>query len=138
MRQKEVVELMQSSGSKEEWRMNCDTVQAAFGGDYPEFWYGAIIQSGLAHKTLERLGKSADTRFVVYSRRPLPSFDSWSGRPTSMPYIRTGERVVGIYDQGHGAKARVCNTLTDMQTLHDWYAEGMALSLKWAVENVQK
>lgn len=41
-----VVELMKSSTSKEEWNANCDKVKAANGG-YPDFWYSAIVLSGV-------------------------------------------------------------------------------------------
>lgn len=42
-----VVALMQSSKSESEWNNNCDKVKAANDG-YPEFWFGAVIASGLA------------------------------------------------------------------------------------------
>lgn len=41
-----VVELMKSSTSQEEWNANCDKVKAANGG-YPDFWYSAIVLSGV-------------------------------------------------------------------------------------------
>ncbi len=47
MTQQEVVDLMKSSKTEHEWNENCDKVKAAFRGKYPEFWYGAIIQSGV-------------------------------------------------------------------------------------------
>jgi hypothetical protein len=46
-----VVALMKSSESEEEWNANADTVKAAFGGDYPEFWYKAIVLSGVLATT---------------------------------------------------------------------------------------
>ena len=42
-----VVALMESSKSETEWNNNCDKVKTACNG-YPEFWYSAIILSGLA------------------------------------------------------------------------------------------
>lgn len=42
-----VIDLMKSSKSAAEWDANCDKVKAAHGGDYPSFWFLAIILSGL-------------------------------------------------------------------------------------------
>jgi hypothetical protein len=42
-----VVALMLSSTSESNWDDNCDKVKAANGGDYPSFWYQAIIFSGV-------------------------------------------------------------------------------------------
>lgn len=44
----EVKKLMKSSNSEQEWNSNCTKVKKAFGGDYPEFWYQAVILSGIA------------------------------------------------------------------------------------------
>lgn len=46
MTEAEVVALMESSKSEDEWNDNCDRVKRACGG-YPSFWYKAIIISGL-------------------------------------------------------------------------------------------
>lgn len=46
MNQQEVVTLMSSSKSEDEWNANCDIVKTACNG-YPSFWYSAIIASGL-------------------------------------------------------------------------------------------
>jgi len=43
----EVVELMKTSRSEVEWNANCDRVKEACGGDYPSFWYTAIVMSGV-------------------------------------------------------------------------------------------
>lgn len=47
MTEDEVVDLMVSSKSAAEWDANADRVKTAFGGNYPRFWYGAVIQSGI-------------------------------------------------------------------------------------------
>jgi len=52
MTQEEVAALMSSSKNETEWNANADKVKAAFGGDYPDFWYGLIIMSGLINRTL--------------------------------------------------------------------------------------
>lgn len=49
MTQAEVVALMKSSKSEDEWNANCDKVKKACGG-YPGFWYSAIILSGLLNQ----------------------------------------------------------------------------------------
>ena len=46
----QVVSLMSSSKSEEEWNANCDKVKAAHKG-YPNWWYKEIMMSGLAAKT---------------------------------------------------------------------------------------
>jgi len=46
MQESEVVELMKSSNSEQEWNDNCDKVKAACDG-YPDFWYSAIVMSGV-------------------------------------------------------------------------------------------
>ena len=51
MTDSEVIALMQSSKSEAEWNRNADKVKAAFGGSHPEFWYRAIILSGIAAAT---------------------------------------------------------------------------------------
>ena len=49
MNQSEVENLMKSSKSETEWNANCDKVKAACNG-YSDFWYTAIIMSGLYTK----------------------------------------------------------------------------------------
>lgn len=44
----EVVKLMESSTSADEWNANCDKVKKANGGGYPSFWYATIVSSGVA------------------------------------------------------------------------------------------
>lgn len=45
-KQQDVVTLMASSKSEKEWNANCDKVTAANNG-YPQFWYSAIVLSGV-------------------------------------------------------------------------------------------
>lgn len=47
MDEQEVVNLMKTSRSEEEWNANCSKVKRACNG-YPDFWYTAIVLSGLA------------------------------------------------------------------------------------------
>jgi hypothetical protein len=63
MTEKEVVELMSSAKSEEEWDANCDKVKRACGG-YPEFWYQAIILSGLARRVSATWGGTDQIRIV--------------------------------------------------------------------------
>jgi hypothetical protein len=53
MSESEVVTLMKSSKSKNEWNSNCSKVKISCGGDYPGFWYGSIIMSGLLTKVAQ-------------------------------------------------------------------------------------
>lgn len=45
--EQEVIGLMMTSRSPYDWNDNCDKVKAAFNGEYPEFWFKAIIDSGV-------------------------------------------------------------------------------------------
>lgn len=49
-KQSDVITLMQSSKSEKEWNSNCDKVKSANGG-YPQFWFAAIIISGVMDAT---------------------------------------------------------------------------------------
>jgi hypothetical protein len=49
MERQEVIALMQTSRNETEWNANCDTVKKNCGG-YPQFWYEAIMLSGIANK----------------------------------------------------------------------------------------
>jgi hypothetical protein len=60
----EVIDLMVSSRSDEEWNANCDAVKLLFGGYYPDFWYAAIIRSGCMALTV------AGFKSAPYSFRP--------------------------------------------------------------------
>jgi hypothetical protein len=48
-----VVVLMKSSATPTEWNANCDKVKAANGGNYPPFWFQAVVLSGIAARTLK-------------------------------------------------------------------------------------
>lgn len=52
MTEAEVIALMESSKSEEQWNANCGRVKAAFGGQYPPFWFPAIILSGLMRRVM--------------------------------------------------------------------------------------
>lgn len=47
---KGVVDHMSASTSEDDWNNRCDQVKAANGGNYPEFWFGKVIMSGLASR----------------------------------------------------------------------------------------
>lgn len=53
MNEEEVVALMKSSISAREWEDNADKVKAACGG-YPQFWYAAIVESGVLYETFSK------------------------------------------------------------------------------------
>lgn len=58
MGEQEVVELMRSSRSEEEWNANCDKVKAAHRGQYPIFWWRAIMLSGVLKETQDAWRKT--------------------------------------------------------------------------------
>ena len=57
MQQQEVIDLMASSKNETEWNANCDKVKSACGG-YPDFWYPAIIMSGVLTKCRANWGQA--------------------------------------------------------------------------------
>ena len=136
MEQDEVVALMRTSTSKESWNANIDKVKKACGG-YPEFWYEAIIQSGLADEVVAGFGGTTDIEVIPHKEPKLEELKPLTGapynRPTTMPFLSEGQKVVGVYSQGFGEKILVCDTLADMQSLYDSYARGMALRLRWCL-----
>lgn len=56
MSEEEVVKLMESSKTVGEWNANCQKVKDASGGAYPEFWFTAVIKSGLADRVIKAAG----------------------------------------------------------------------------------
>lgn len=58
-------------------------------------------------------------------------------RPTSMPYVASGEVIICGFDQGLGERMLVCVSLEDMQYAYDQYARGVALSIYWYTGEVQ-
>jgi len=48
MTQEEVIALMTSSKNPFEWNQNADTVKAAFGDRYPDYWFASVIQANVA------------------------------------------------------------------------------------------
>lgn len=64
MNEQEVVALMKSSKSEVQWNANCDKVKKACGG-YPDFWYSAIVVSGVAAQTAAGFGGSADIKVSI-------------------------------------------------------------------------
>lgn len=55
MNEQQVVALMKSSTSEHDWNDKCHQVKKACGG-YPDFWYQAIIASGVACDTAQNWG----------------------------------------------------------------------------------
>jgi hypothetical protein len=49
MTKTEVIELIKSASSEEDWNNKCDQVKSACGG-YPDYWFAEIIASGLANE----------------------------------------------------------------------------------------
>jgi len=64
MTKEEVIALMASSLSEDEWNSNCDTVKSRCGG-YPNFWWEQIIKSGLGDRTAAKWG--GDMEMHIYS-----------------------------------------------------------------------
>lgn len=47
----EWLEKLAATKSSSEWNRVCDQVKAAHGGEYPDWWWAAVMQSGLAAQT---------------------------------------------------------------------------------------
>lgn len=51
MNKREVIELMKTSKSEDDWNSNCDKVKKACQG-YPDFWYEEIVLSGVMNQVI--------------------------------------------------------------------------------------
>ena len=60
MTEQAVVTLMESSTTEAEWNSNCSKVKRAYGGQYPEFCYAAIVQSGVLLRTAAKWGGTGE------------------------------------------------------------------------------
>ena len=56
MKPGDVIALMESSKTPQEWNANCKAVKQAFGGNYPPYWYEEIIATGLADRIIKAAG----------------------------------------------------------------------------------
>jgi hypothetical protein len=64
MNREEVIKLMESSQTEQEWNDNCTKVKTACGG-YPDFWFAAIVSSGLVSRVAARFGKDDKIHVTV-------------------------------------------------------------------------
>ena len=60
--ERDVVEFMKDSTSSESWNNRCGYVKSANNGDYPDFWYTAVILSGVAAETTAKWGSDDKIR----------------------------------------------------------------------------
>ena len=61
----QVVELMKSSKSFDDWNANCDKVTAAFDGEYPPFWYHSIIIAGVLRETAAKWDDDGEIKIIT-------------------------------------------------------------------------
>lgn len=61
MPEQEVVDLMKSSNSPQEWDSNTDKVRRIYNG-YPRFWFRAIVLSGVAGRTAKKWGGDGEIK----------------------------------------------------------------------------
>ncbi len=64
MNEDEVIALMETSKSAQEWDNNCDKIKKACSG-YPAFWWETIIQSGRARRIMAKFGESPDIKIFT-------------------------------------------------------------------------
>ena len=65
MSEQEVIDLMKSSKSEQEWNANADIVRSKYDG-YPDFWFMAIIASGIASEVLSGFGIDIKIRITKW------------------------------------------------------------------------
>ena len=53
-KQADVVRFMKQANSESDWNARCDDVKKANDGEYPAFWFSAIVLSGVARDTQVR------------------------------------------------------------------------------------
>ncbi len=63
--QENVVELMSTSKTKDEWAINVDIVKRANGDKYPSFWFAAIVSSGLMDRVSRRWGGDSGIHIII-------------------------------------------------------------------------
>jgi hypothetical protein len=64
MTESEVLDLMWSSKSEQEWNANCDHIKKLHGGAYPSFWFENIIRSGVLKKVAARWGDDGEMKLT--------------------------------------------------------------------------
>ena len=57
MTREDVIALMKSSKSVEEWNKNADAVKAEFGG-YPDYWYTEIMVLQISNEVFDNIERS--------------------------------------------------------------------------------
>lgn len=61
MSPEDLVNLMRSSASEEEFNRNVKIVKARFNGDYPPFWFGTMVVSGVTNEIQRTWSKPSAT-----------------------------------------------------------------------------
>jgi hypothetical protein len=51
------INLLFSCKTYADWRAACDKIKDSHGGDYPEWWYREIVQTGLLWNITDKLSK---------------------------------------------------------------------------------
>lgn len=67
MTEQEVIDLMSSATSDEDWNQKTLQVKRAFNNGYPAFWYPAIIASGLGDKIAAKWGGSTGLQIKIFN-----------------------------------------------------------------------
>ena len=60
-----VVALMEKSQTKAEWKAHCETVKSANGGNYPKFWFAAVVQARVLERVAHRWGSDGKLKLRV-------------------------------------------------------------------------
>ncbi len=61
----DVVTLLESSQSEDDWNDSCDKIKSANGGSYPDFWWEHIIQTNFAKRVSSRWGGDDKIRISI-------------------------------------------------------------------------
>lgn len=71
MNEEQVVALMESATSSQDWNAKADQVKKACGG-YPPFWFKAIVISGLMNRVITSFGGDPSIRVSTPDSNLLP------------------------------------------------------------------
>lgn len=83
MTEEQVIELMKTSKSEDEWNDNCVIVKEKCNG-YPDFWYKSVIMSGIADEVLGKFGSSTEIKFELID--PIKKKKPYYGKPGDLFY----------------------------------------------------
>ena len=98
MSPEDLVNLMRSSASEEEWKRNVKIVKARFNGDYPPFWFGTMVVSGVMNEIQRTWSKPSSTAvpsrlsFIAASHKESSADDIESENEDTVTRVASASR----------------------------------------------